>query len=574
MSATAWLDGLDAPLRAWLFDRLETVTLEAGQTLFDAGAPSDCLYVVTSGTVGAFAANEPVRLIGQVVAGETVGELGLISGKPRSATVRALRDSVLRRLSRETFHELTRAHPALVMSLARLVLERATQPVHVRLTAHPRTLAVVAQTEGLDVATFVERLASALAVWGRVAVVWPHERPTADALARLEEESPFVLYAAPSPDAAWRKLCVRQADALVLVARADAPAAPWSEVALKTAAPMPKPEHLVLMHSAEVAPGVARAWQAQRPMAAVHHVRGDANGQRDVARVARLIEGRGRALVLSGGGARGFAHLGVLRALQEANIDIDAVGGTSIGAIIGAGFAADWSLAEMTEVYRSSFVAVNPLGDYTLPLVSLVGGRTVSRLLRRAYGTLDVEDLVRPFFSVATNLTLGQTVVHRRGPLWQWLRASCAIPGVLPPVFHEGQVFVDGGVMNNLPVEVMRDGFAGDIVASDIGADDAVLAPGSQPEFEWPGLRRVVVDWFSGFRRPSVLRLMLSSGMVNAAAATTAARAAASVVIAPKMQGIDLLEWSAFDEAIERGYVAAVAALERSNGARGTSDSG
>ena len=567
VSATAWLDGLDPSLRAWLFERLEKVTLEAGQTLIEAGAPSDCLYVVTSGTVGAFAANEPSRLIGQVVAGETVGELGLISGKPRNATVRALRDSVVLRLSRETFHELTRADPAVVMSLARLVLERATQPVHERLTARPRTLAVLAQTEGLDLGAFVEQFVAALAPWGRATVVPPHERPTADALARLEEEWPFVLYVAEAGDAAWRRLCVRQADALVLVARADAlrdgmaAPAPWSEVALETAAPMPKPEHLVLLHSAAVVPGTARAWQEKRPSAQVHHARGGPERSRDVARVARLIQGRGRALVLSGGGARGFAHLGVLRALEEAKVEIDAVGGTSIGAIIGAGYAADRSLDEMTEVYRSAFVAMNPLGDYTLPLVSLVGGRTVSDLLRRVHGTLDIEDLVRPFFSVATNLTVGQTVAHRRGPLWQWLRASCAIPGVLPPVFHQGHVFVDGGVMNNLPVDVMREGFAGEIIASDIGGDDAVVAPGSQSEFDWPGLRRVVLDWFSGFRRPSLLRLLLGSGMVNASAATVAARSAASVVIAPKMQGIDLLEWSAFDDAIARGYVAAREAL-------------
>jgi len=429
---------------------------------------------------------------------------------------------------------------------------------------------VLAQTDGLDLTVFVEYLLSGLAPWGRGTVVRANERPTADALARLEEKWPFVLYVAETADPIWRRLCLRQADALVLVARADAlqdgqPApAPWSEVVLKKAAPMPKPEHLVLLHPATVRPGAARSWQEMRPSAQVHHVRGGPDRPRDLARVARLIQGRGRALVLSGGGARGFAHLGVLRALEEAKIEIDAVGGTSIGAIIGAAYAADRSVAEITDLLRSSFVAMNPLGDYTLPVVALVGGRTVSHLLRRAYGRLDVEDLIRPFFSVATNLTSGQTAVHRRGPLWQWLRASCAIPGVLPPVFHEGQVFVDGGVMNNLPVDVMRDGFRGEILASDIGADTAVVAPGPQAEFDWPGLTRVALDWFRGFRRPSVLRLMLSTGMVNATAATAAARSAASLVIAPKMEGIDLLEWNAFDDAIERGYVAAREALDAS----------
>jgi NTE family protein len=122
-------------------------------------------------------------------------------------------------------------------------------------------------------------------------------------------------------------------------------------------------------------------------------------------------------------------------------------------------------------------------------------------------------------------------------------------------------VFVDGGVMNNLPVDVMRDGFTGEVLASDIGGESAVVAPGPEAEFDWPGLLRVGLDWFRGFRRPSVLRLMLSTGMVNATAATAAARSAASLVIAPRMEGIDLLDWRAFDEAVERGHVAAREAL-------------
>ena len=250
-------------------------------------------------------------------------------------------------------------------------------------------------------------------------------------------------------------------------------------------------------------------------------------------RIARLIAGEPKGLVLSGGGARGFAHLGVLRALEEAKVPIDVVGGASIGAIIGAGYAAGWSISEMTQVYRSSFIAENPLSDWTLPFVSLVGGRAVSRLLKEAYGRRDIEDLVLPYFCVSTNLTAGRSVVHRSGRVWKWLRASAAIPGVLPPVFQGGQVLVDGGVMNNLPVDVMRDGLVADVIAVDIGADDAVIAPGKLDEFELPSIWKVMWDWLTGTRRPSLAKLMLGSGMVNSTAATFAARAASSLVLTP-----------------------------------------
>jgi NTE family protein len=336
------------------------------------------------------------------------------------------------------------------------------------------------------------------------------------------------------------------------------PCADWCELERGVHAPLPRPEHLVVLHQGEIPPGTGRKWKEKRSLAQLHHCRGVG----DAPRIARIISGDPRGIVLSGGGARGFAHLGVLRALEEAKVPIDVVGGASIGAIIGAGFAAGWSLSEMTQVYRASFIASDPLSDWTLPLVSLVGGRSVSRLLKEAYGRRDIEDLALPYFCVSTNLTAGRSVVHRSGRLWKWLRASAAIPGVLPPVFHGGQVLVDGGVMNNLPVDAMRDGLVADVIAVDIGADDAVLGPPKLEEFELPTIWKVIWDWITGTRRPSLAKLMLGSGMVNSTAATFAARAASSLVLTPPVSDIDLLDFESFDVAVERGYESTVRALE------------
>lgn len=273
----------------------------------------------------------------------------------------------------------------------------------------------------------------------------------------------------------------------------------------------------------------------------------------DVERVARLLIGRSVGLVLSGGGARGFAHIGVVRALREAGMRIDFVGGTSIGAIIGAGVAADWSDDEMVENYRRSFVDGKPLRDYTFPFISLVTGRRVAMLLREEFGTRDITDLPIPFFCVTANLTAGQAVAHRSGPLWFWLRASCAIPGVLPPVFHRRQVFVDGAVMNNLPVDIMRRQGVGEIVAVDISADDVLHA--SVEEFALPPFWRLAWQrMFQRRMRPGILDILLRSGMVNAEAASTERRAQTSLLLAPPLQDIELLDWYAFERAIEIGY--------------------
>ena len=218
-----------------------------------------------------------------------------------------------------------------------------------------------------------------------------------------------------------------------------------------------------MLHETGIANGVAARWQASLPGIRHHHVRGSA----DFERVVRLLTGRAVGLVLSGGGARGFAHLGVVRALREHGVPIDLVGGTSMGGILAAGVAKDWDDAELVERFRRCFVDTNPLSDFTLPVVSLVSGRKVGMLLRRELGDLDIEDLPLPFFCVSSNLTTGRIAVHQRGPLWRWLRASVAIPGVLPPVFQGGEVFVDGGSMNNLPVDVMRASGRGAVIGVD-----------------------------------------------------------------------------------------------------------
>ena len=555
MALLPWFAALSAGARAALAREFAAIALRSGDTLFDFGEPSDSLYVLTSGSLGAFAPGPDPKLIGQIVAGETVGELGLLTGRPRMATVRALRDSELLRLDRASFERLGREEPGALLAMSRLALERANAPPRERTTSAPRTLALLPQCEGVDVRAFAERFADALSTYGTCLVVDSALGSGRDTqwFNDLETSHRYVVYVGEAGRSAWRNLCLRQADALLFLADAGSSPAEWSEATTGLPTTLPRPEHLVLLHPGKPRFGSARRWAKQFPRARLHHVRGPS----DVQRVARLVIGRSIGLVLSGGGARGFAHLGVIKALREAGIQIDAVGGTSIGAIIGAGVAADWSTEEMIEVYRRAFVVSNPLSDYTLPLISMVSGRKVSRLLRESFGEREIEDLALPFFCVSANLSSGKATVHREGRLWQWLRASVAIPGVLPPVFHGGQVYVDGGVINNLPVDIMQASHAPEVVAVDIGGDYALRV--DFEEFDSPPWWRLAGALFGvGRSRPNVLRILLRAGMVNAGAATLAARESAALLIQPPLAGVDLLDWRAFDRAMELGYQHAV----------------
>lgn len=546
-----WLAELPEAARGALLAAAELTELPGGAVLFNEGDPADAFYIVLSGSLGAYSGRDPVRRHGQVAAGETVGELGLITGKPRSATVAALRDSELLRIPAAAFEAIVHAHADLMLRMARLAIRRMEQLGRDSTSGGPRTLALLPQHAGLDLRPHAQRIADALSRYGRAVVVDAAagcDRDSAWCQA-LEAAHRYVIYVADGTDPVWRARTLRQADALLFAARAGQVPAPDSELAAGGSDVLGRPEHLLLLHDGKPRLGAARRWHRQRPAARVHHVRDDG----DLPRIARLVAGHAVGLVLSGGGARGFAHIGVVKALREAGITIDLVGGTSIGAIIGAGVAADWSTEEMIEVYRRTFVATNPLSDWTVPFVALVSGRKVSRLLRQTFGERDIEDLVLPYFCCSADLTAGRLAVHREGPLWQWLRASVAIPGVLPPVFHGGHVYVDGGVINNLPVDVMRAEPLASLVAVDIGGDYALSAPGIE-EFDLPGVATMVRQWFSGIRRPSLKALLLRAGMLNAAAVNEAGRRASTLLIAPPTSGIELLDWRAYHRAIDIGY--------------------
>jgi NTE family protein len=582
------------------------LSLPGGATLFSAGDPADALYVVLSGCLGVFSPAERRNrgFVGRVTAGDTVGEMGLISGRPRNAHVVALRDTELARLPAESFNRLFRQHPEAILRIARLTVDRLeSAQSRTRTHSHAaRTFTLLPQSVEVDVGGFAAELVKALSAFGRTELVWNVRAGTHTShwFHRIESANEYVVYVAEANPGRWSSLCVRQADTLLLLARADSEARPWATLVrpqgaamasamparparfedsappaivapssdptdpAQSASPVPPampmaPQHaeLVLIHDGELVRGAAARWLASvLPGTPHHHVTSKA----DVPRVARMLTGRGVGLVLSGGGARGFAHIGIVQALREANIPIDLVGGTSMGAILGAGVSLCWTIDELKDRFRRSFVDAKPLRDYTLPFVSLVSGHKVTRLLQRAFGDVTIEDLPLDFFCVSSNLSTGHSEVHRRGELWRWLRASVAIPGVLPPVVHKGELLVDGGTMNNLPVDAMRDLGRGPVIGCDVGADRAFTTDSDDVDVPLPWQ---LMRWMREKKhRPNIFQILWRAGMVNSNAMTAAHREKTDLLLQPPLAQIDMLNWNGFDRAIAAGYEYAVRRLE------------
>jgi NTE family protein len=513
-------------------------SLPAGGLLFAKGSISDGVYLLISGRLGVRSSDHG-QWEAEIAGGELVGEAGWLLKEPRSASVVALRDSELLLIPTAVMDRATVDSTAFSLAIARLCARRMHHG-----NPRPRTVkrawifVIVPNNEEIDVAELASQLVAELTHTGSAELVWDARASTHTSawFHRIEEQNDFVVYVANPSDSGWTRQCCRQADVILLAARARAACRPWptsiSDAAIKRGARM----ELALLHDGSFETGAATRWLEWLPVASHHHI----VDYTDIGRVARLLTRRGVGLVLSGGGARGFAHLGVIRALREARIPIDFIGGVSIGAIIAAGVAMGWSDEEMRFRYRRGFVDSNPVNDYTFPLVALTRGRKVSRLLEREYGDTLIEDLRRPFFCISANLTSGRAFEHRGGLLAHALRASVAIPGVMPPVFRGADILVDGATINNLPVDVMQRHAPGLVIGSDVGADRA-----RRPN-----------------KRINIFQILMYAGLVNSAASAAAQRTLANVLLKPPLANVDLLNWQAFDRAIEAGYAYARPALE------------
>jgi NTE family protein len=294
-----------------------------------------------------------------------------------------------------------------------------------------------------------------------------------------------------------------------------------------------------------------------------HVVRHDPAGY---DRIARLVTGRAHGLVLGGGGARGFAHLGALRAFEEARIPIDIIGGTSMGAIIGGQYVMGYTLDRMIDLNRRSFVHTNPISDYTIPLVSLIAGDRMSRTLKKMYGDARIEDQRLPYFCVATNLSRATVAVHQQGAMSFAVGTSIAVPGLAPPLIQNGDFLVDGGLLDNVPVAVMRRVAQGRVFTVDV-SKRVEFTTTRKPYAALSGWRVLRERLGRVTRRatvPSMYQLLWRATVLNSVHRSEEVRRMSDVYVNPGLDDVEIFDWKEFDRAIEAGYRATVEAL--SNG--------
>ncbi len=463
--------GLFSLLQGPALARLPRMPIGRGTVVIEQGTGADAMYLVETGR---FRVERNGVVLDEIGAGSVIGEIAFLTGKDRTADVIAARDAVVYRISRTDFDALCDDEPGLPAAIAAELADRLAR-TSARVPPDPgrppaRTFCIVPAAGAPLPGDFIPSLAAAIALHRRCVVMTEEDLEaafgfevdpaSAEVIAWLndqERNADVVLFVASHEANGWSRTVLRQADQVVLVAQAIRYAPP-SEIEQRALEILPENQRrLVLLHPHRMqrAEGTGK-WLDSRPVFLHHHVALTADAS-DIMRLGRFLAGQAIGLVLSGGGAFGVAHIGIWRAMREAEIPADIVGGTSIGSAMAAAIALGVPPEEIGPRIEQVFVRSGAMRRVTVPKYAFLDHTTLDAALQQHFGAEPIEDLWLPYFAVAADLSTMSKRVLRRGPLWEAIRASSAIPGVLPAFFTAGAgMLVDGGCIDNMPFRDMH----------------------------------------------------------------------------------------------------------------------
>lgn len=498
-----------------------------GSLLIRQGDDPDAIFVIVAGSAEVFfeTPDGGEELLDILSVGECIGDLAILLDEPRTASVRAIRHCQAVRIDRADLYSLQVSVPVFSLRLARLVAQRLDR----------RTRQRIYRRQVTDVAAI---LLDGSAHTGRVMA------DLAVAVAALPA-TPITFLSADASDQRHVASCLAEADAALIFADADA-APDGAGIArlldlVEGMRPRP-PVDLVLCHAGAIAPTSTRGWLSDGRLRRWHHAR-HRHGA-DIARIARLVAGCATGLALGGGGARGFAHIGVLMALQEAGVAVDYIAGASMGAIVAAQYAVGLGPAEMIGAARRAYLDRRRLPDLTFPSVALYSGRSTVRRHKEMFGERLIEDLPIPYFATAADLRRAEAVVLERGPVWRSTRISCALPGLLPPTEQDGRLLVDGGLLDNLPVGALRARCGGKVIASDVSVSvEFEVLPPRTPRRGAPAKPA----------QPGIGQILMRAAQLANIRDSRESGTPADLYLNPDLSDVAMTDFSRLTEVVERG---------------------
>lgn len=593
---------LDEQMLHDLEQKMTWVHVPRGQVLCRQGDPSDSFYIIISGRMQVLIqddSGEP-RQVGEMSQGESIGEMGVFTGDPRSATVIASRQSELIQFSKQEFDEFTAKYPQLMQHLMRLLITRLQRVFRGdKSSMLSSNILLAAASAGAPLNEFAAALHQSLSAGGSDATSGrqtcllltsriidgllgydgisqseqgePNDLRLRSWLSHQEKQYRVILFQADSSLNAWTKRCIRSTDEIMYVAAASATPdadAIVHEVRKQDERNLTRRRRsLVLLHDYNVIrPSGTMGWlqalglveqSSDNQIGARHfHVRRDSAA--GCERVARFLLGREVGLVLSGGGARGFAHVGCIQAMRELNIPIDMIGGVSMGSLVSAAYAYDaYRFDDTIEKIKSQLKGV--LFDFTAPVVSFARGRRYDRRLQGWFQDVQIEDLWLPYFCVSSNLTEAGLVVFESDSLWRAVRASGTLPGLTSPVIRDNCLLFDGCLLDNLPMDVMRNRLgSAHVIAVDVVPphDLHVDVTEMQSPSGWWLLWKRMNPFASKVELPNIVSIMHRAGEVGSVYGRQQLidQQLADIYLQPPVDEISIADFKMVDKAAEIGY--------------------
>uniref|UniRef100_A0A8D2LQT2 lysophospholipase n=1 Tax=Varanus komodoensis TaxID=61221 RepID=A0A8D2LQT2_VARKO len=516
---------------------LDWMEVEAGRAVYRQGDSSDCTYIVLNGRLRSVIRMDDGKkhLAGEYGRGDLIGVVEALTHQPRVTTVHAVRDSELAKLPEGALTSIKRKFPQVVTRLIHLLgekilgsLQQGGSPLGLQAAgskwdnsnpaSNLSTVAIMPVSEEVPLSTFTLELKHALSAIGPTLLLTSdnikqqlgaaaldsiHEYRLSSWLGQQEDMHRIVLYQSDGSLTPWTQRCIRQADCILIVGLGEQePTAGELERMLENTAVRAQ-KQLILLHREDgPLPSRTVEWLNMRSWCSAHlHLRcprrvfsrrslpklkelyervfqKPPDRHSDFSRLARVLTGNAVALVLGGGGARGCSQVGIIRALNEAGIPIDMIGGTSIGAFMGALYAEERSYTQMRIRARQWAMNMNSVFrtvlDLTYPITSMFSGAFFNSGICDIFKDKQIEDLWIPYFTITTDITASAMRVHTDGCLWRYIRASMSLSGYLPPLCDpkDGHLLMDGGYINNLPADVARSTGAKVVIAIDVGSRD------------------------------------------------------------------------------------------------------
>lgn len=553
-------------------------TVKGGQKIVSEGTFADHMFVVVTGRLRVSRQDQDgtTLLYNEVLPGECVGETAMLLQQPRTADIFALRDSTIALLSKAAFDQILTKYPvAINKSIVHGVYRHLRHETRLSEKKRAQSFLLLPLSPQLDIKVAASHLQQALSAKGKCLTVsdtqlleLKRDQHSASEFDQMEAKYDFILYLGHSQQPKLNQDLLHHSDQLIFIA--DGLAAPQLSALEQDLACCPGYQlirkHLLLLYKQTTEYPASRLdWQQGRDVERVYPVR--LNNQDDFARVGRFLTGTAVGLVLGGGGARGFAHIGVLKAFKQHNIPIDIIGGNSMGAVIGACYAIG---IELEQIHRR-ILELNKNGlKFTLPMVSLMSSNNLKSAFLQGLGQVNIENLWQPFFAAACNLSKAETTILDSGPLWQAVMASNSPAGLFPPVVRNGELLVDGAILENVPIEAMRLRLGtalerrrgnGKVIAIDVDLKEQLLV--SEHVQELNNVTKLK-SWFAKEQTkvPGLIDILMQVAHIGGIAKGHQAKFAADLYLQPQLQHFGLMDYKKAELIIAAGYEYASAQIK------------